>query len=484
MVRIRPSFGGLTFLLAIILMVSGGTEGNAQAPYPVAGGAPYSETVTIHSGMFSGIMPPIPNLELGYVYSFGSNVRMGRAVADYVLPINIGAGSVVFGEAHGEYSDFWKSPSLTIAPTPGAATTTTGSLNRIDLSFGGGYRGIFGNTMVLGASGFYDTSRICGKWYGAGGFGVELAAITGTSGAVDLSFNWYGNLFSRGGFINAFRNTNSSFDVEAGFSQGLFNNALDLRLKAVGYKFAVGDNIWGWKAGTDLTTRDGMLCLRYEYGHDRLNDSYNSISAHLNVGFQLENVFSGTSPIASPAPVFVNPRNLSRLFTQKVKRNWHQPSQVVLANQSANPASGAVDGGYNTTRFLATVSEQGLFFAGMYSTIPLGQFAPVPFTCLSPGGRIVVTFAYTFDVAPPSIASFSPAVYNAGFVYNEGALTLLPPIPASGTLTIPLDFLGVPAPLQDAFINSASDPTQIDFPVFAPGTNTLTITNVTILFNQ
>ena len=43
----------------------------------------------------------------------------------------------MFGEAHGEFQDFWQ-------------TVTGGANKRIDLSFGGGYRAILGGRTFVG----------------------------------------------------------------------------------------------------------------------------------------------------------------------------------------------------------------------------------------------------------------------------------------------------------------------------------------------
>ena len=268
--------------------------------------------------MLSPFLPKIPNLELGYLYYFGNNVRTGRFTADYVLPFHLSCDSVLFGEAHAEGWDFWKRQNALIAATS----------NRVDLSFGGGYRRMLGPNTLLGVNGFYDTSRVFNKWYSSGGVGLEYAANVAGDDAIDLNFNWYGNVFNRDVLINAFRNKGDSFDVEAGYSHALLDHALDLRLKLVGYQFDIGTRVWGWRGGADLTTRNGMFTLRYEYGHDRIDGDYNTIGGFATVGFQLENLLYGESPITFPEPVFRSPRDLRRLLGLKVKRNWHQPTAV------------------------------------------------------------------------------------------------------------------------------------------------------------
>ena len=104
-----------------------------------------SSGIPVSSAMLAPILPKIPNLEFGFLYYFGNNVRTGRFTADYVLPLHLSADSVVFGEAHAEGWNFWKESSGTAD-------------NRIDLSFGGGYRTMFDDNTFVGVNGFYDTT--------------------------------------------------------------------------------------------------------------------------------------------------------------------------------------------------------------------------------------------------------------------------------------------------------------------------------------
>jgi len=309
-----------------------------------------SEAIPVTSGMLAPFLPKIPNLEFGFLYSFGKNIRTGRFTADYTLPYHLSPDSVLFGEAHAEGWGFWQSPSVSVSAPDGFTTTTSTANNRIDLSFGGGYRTTLAANTFFGVNGFYDTSRLYNRWYSSGGVGLEFAATASGDDAIDLNFNWYGNLFNRDVLVNAFRNKGNSFDVEAGYSHSLFNQALDLRLKAVGYQFDIGDKVYGWRGGADLTTRDGVFNLRYEYGHDRIDGSYNTVGGFVNVGFQLENLWSGESPFMLPEPVFRSPRDLRRLLGLSVKRNWHLPEAVVLAKATPPGTCPNLQGGvYRTT---------------------------------------------------------------------------------------------------------------------------------------
>jgi len=289
------------------------------------------ETIPVSNGMLEPFLPNIPNLELGYLYYFGNNVRTGRLTADYVVPIRLNNDSVLFGEAHAEVLNFWKRPDVSTTTPANFTTTISGASNRVDLSFGGGYRTMLGANSLLGVNGFYDASRVFQRWHSSGGVGLEFAANSAGDDAIDVNINWYGNLFNRDVLVNAFRNKGNSFDVEAGYSHALFGHSVDVRLKLAGYQFDIGDKVYGWRVGADLTTRDGVFTLRYEYGSDRLDGQYNTVGGFVNVGFQLENLLSGQSPFTLPEPVFRSPRDLRRLLGLKVRRNWHQPEGVVLA---------------------------------------------------------------------------------------------------------------------------------------------------------
>ena len=112
-----------------------------------------SDFIPLSSGMLGGILPRIPNLELGFLYNVGSRLRGGRAYADYLLPLSLDGNSVLFGEAHGEFQDFWKSPQVSTPSGPGLVVTRSTSERRTDLSFGGGYRRLLGNRTFLGVNG-------------------------------------------------------------------------------------------------------------------------------------------------------------------------------------------------------------------------------------------------------------------------------------------------------------------------------------------
>ncbi|MGB6063229.1 MAG: hypothetical protein WBG50_00360 [Desulfomonilaceae bacterium] len=227
------------------------------------------------------------------MFDFGNRyVDQGRFTADYLLPISLSPYSVIFSESHAEFQDFWNTQSFS---------------NRTDVSFGGGYRTLLKPNVLVGVNGFYDGSGWGGPWYSSGGIGLETAAIVRNCDLADFHFNWYGLLFNKDAIPNVFRAGPSNFDFELGYSHELPWIGTDLRLKMTGYRFDAGKGVWGWNAGAELMSRDGLFTLKYDVGHDELNQTYQTFGGFLNLGFQLSNLFKGESPITLPEPIFTSP---------------------------------------------------------------------------------------------------------------------------------------------------------------------------------
>ena len=333
---------------------TGGTNLAPPSPFGTPGSTAGSSTIPISSGMFQGILPPIPNLQFGYLYQFGNNVSAGRGTVDYLLPYSLNKNSVFFGEAHSEFQNLWNTLSSTF--TSGTTTTTNGGFNnRVDVSLGGGARTILNKNTLLGMNGFYDTSRLGGTWYSSGSLGLQMAALLGGNDALDLNFNWYGKLFDSNVFTNAFRYGPSNFDFQAGYSHELWNGGPDFRMSATGYQFDIGNKVYGWSAGAELKSRDGMFVLKYDVGNDKVNQTYQTVGAFVNVGLQLENLFKGESPFTKPTPIFKSPRNLRRMLTQNVIRNWYPDGVLVHSRTQATlPWTSTVDLTVNATWALGT----------------------------------------------------------------------------------------------------------------------------------
>jgi Inverse autotransporter, beta-domain len=286
-----------------------------------------SDSIYLSDQMFRDILGPIPNLQVGYLYNFGKSVRTGRLTLDYLLPITFGSNSAIFIEAHGEFTDFWKTFQriFRVRQTGENIATQSSFDERTDLSIGGGYRRIFGETTLLGVNGFFDSSNLGGQCYSAGGLGFEFASLLDGNDALDLTFNWYGDLSAPGVITNLFRKGPENYDFQAGYSHELWVGGPDFRLYASGYRFSSQNGVSGWRTGAELKTRDGMCRIKYDFSRDAVNDSYHSIGAFVNVGFELSNLFKGENPLAMPEPIFNSPRKLEALLTQKTRRRWTGP---------------------------------------------------------------------------------------------------------------------------------------------------------------
>ena len=289
---------------------------------PGSGGnsIPQSNSFYLSSGMCEDLFGPIPNLQFGYLYTFGKDLNAGRLTVDYLRPFSLGPDSVLFGEARGEFTNFWQTVQRIISGGNADKFDT-----RTDISVGGGYRRILNEQALVGVNGFFDAMGVNEKWYASGGVGVELATLLAGNDALDFTFNWYGNPFRKDVLANAFKRGPSNFDIQIGYSHELFNEGPDLRLFGTAYKFAAG---YGWRTGAELKSRDGALSLKYEAAHDRVNSTYHTIGGFVNVGLELEKLASGESPFVMPEPLFKSPRNLRRWFTRKVQRN---PTQTTGA---------------------------------------------------------------------------------------------------------------------------------------------------------
>jgi hypothetical protein len=328
------------------------------------------EAVPISSALVRNWLPVIPNLQFGFNYLFGRNLSQTWWSADYVLPVSLTSSDIVFGEAHVDSASSASTggfPFLNNFWQQGPA----GLQNRIDLSFGLGYRKLFGDNLLVGAYGFYDSTRLTGSWRSAGSVGFQTAANGPGDSAVDLNFNYYsdsyvgydsrGSAFPTFNLFGAVASGTGNYDFEAGISQPLFNRAYDFRVKAAGYKYDIGNSkVYGLRSGADLTTADGVFKVSAEYGNDRLIGQYGQIGAYVNIGFQAENIVKGENPFTKPEPIFKSPRHLRQLASQPTKRNWRKPSAVIAnAYCEGLPDDSQFNAGYNKACFYSGYNPAG-----------------------------------------------------------------------------------------------------------------------------
>jgi len=297
------------------------------------------DAISLSSGMFRDWLPSIPNLQLGFNYFFGNNLRQSIWSADYVLPVNVTYRDTVFGEAHVSSLNY-KSTTWVPFLANFWSLTSPGADSRTDLALGVGYRRMVTDDAMLGLNTFYDATRLFGTWHSSGSVGLEIAANGPGGSAIDLNANWYSSVYgpfnSRGSvfptfnIVNDLRTGHGSFDIEAGYSQPVFEQALDLRISLNAYSYELQpERKYGLKSGAELTTRNGLFRVVVAYGHDGVYGSYGNVAAYVDVGFHAENILYGQNPFTMPDPVFKSPRNLRRLLSQPVKRHWAKPGTVV-----------------------------------------------------------------------------------------------------------------------------------------------------------
>jgi hypothetical protein len=385
------------------------------------------QTLPITSGMLRDILPPIPNLQFGYFYNFGSNVSSGRATIDYIRPFHLSSNSVVFGEGHAEFSDFRK-------------TLRGGANSRVDLSVGGGYRRMIGNSTLIGFNGFYDTARLFGKWYNSGGAGFQLAAELPGNDAIDLNFNWYGNLFQRSVIVDAFRNGPRNYDFQAGYSHELWNGGPDFRLSATGYRFDAGSAVYGVNGGAELKSRDGMFVLKYAVGNDKINRTYQTIGAMVNVGFAPDNLLRGESPFSMPQPIFRSPRNLLSWLdsTMSTVRNFSQPASALILAQNPSPPGPTPPGP-------PTPPAGSYVIYGPNVLASFGDYPTVPPLPDPPVGTSSVTISWAGVSSGGTVIGLARGALVPATQRQENLTPWITVTTTPGHATVSLTFIGAPA---------------------------------------
>jgi len=303
-------------------------------PGPFMDDSPEVKTAQFTYGMLDGILPAIPNLQAGYLYSFGKDYSLGRFVGDLFAPWRLKWSDTFFGQAHVEFQDFWQIPDS--APQ-----------HRVDLSFGGGYRKLIGPKIMVGFNAFYDSTRILGDWWSAAGVGAEMAAILSNRDILDLSYNYYGNLFRGPNYVDGeLIKGPPNMDFEGGYTTSLFDRTPDIRFKINAYNFDTRQSAYGLRGGVDIMPWNGTVIMRYEIGRDQLYGSYQTVGGFINIPLNLEKLVLWDTPfvkaggavenlppgnhhqpfpspgIVMPSPAPQDQDYLKRLMEQPVRRQF------------------------------------------------------------------------------------------------------------------------------------------------------------------
>lgn len=361
-----------------------------------------SEGIPFSSGMLKNWLPVVPNLQFGFNYLFGRNLRQSWWSADYVLPISITTSDIIFGEAHVDSANSSSTggfPFLNNFWQQGSA----GIQNRIDVSVGLGYRKFLGENVLVGAYGFYDSTRLSGAWRSAGSVGFQAAVNGPGDSAIDINFNYYsdsyvgydsrGSVFPTFNLFGAIAEGRGNYDFEAGASQPLFDRSYDLRFKLAGYQYDMGNSkVYGLRSGADITTADGVFKVSAEYGNDRLTGQYGQVGAYINIGFRTDNIFKGENPFTKPEPIFRSPRNLRHFVAQPAKRHWRKPSAVIAnANCEGLPDDSAFSTPDNMACFYSSATVGGV---NACTSVGLRRIEDTP------GGQWTGTYADQWTTPP------------------------------------------------------------------------------------
>jgi hypothetical protein len=342
--------------------------------------SPEIKTAQFTYGMLDGILPSIPNLQAGYLYSFGKDYSLGRFIGDIFIPLNLKWSDTFFGQGHVEFQDFWQ--------VPGSFPQ-----HRVDLSFGGGYRKLLNPNIMVGFNGFYDSTRILGQWWSAGGVGAEMAALLPNKEVFDLNFNYYGNLFRGPHYLDGeLISGPPNMDFEAGYTTSLFDKSHDLRFKLNIYNYDVHYSVYGVRGGVDFKPWNGALILRYEVGRDQIYGSYETVGGFVNIPLNLDGFLTGKLPFvqaggpvddrpvgnefrAFPTPdgIFPTPLHVERNY---LKNLMDQPVHRQFASHAVSVES--ADGSEATPNTFVALGDAEVIFTlyPKYSAALLNNIKP------------------------------------------------------------------------------------------------------------
>lgn len=263
------------------------------------------------SAFLQGIEFDIPTVRVGYAYTFGGDVNAGALVTDFVVRLKLGASDTLFAQSSSEWKKFH--------------STLESNQNRaLDASIGVGYRRLVRKDLMMGLNAFYDRRRYNGTWRPSTGAGFEVASTLAGSSVIDISVNYYGDIFTGGSTITElFREGTQSIGIEVGYTQPLADLACAVRLKARLYRLEDDSGAHGWAGGADWANCDGSLVFMYEYGEDKIHNGYHTVQGSLNLLFEPERLLSLESPFAVPRSPFAGYDILRYYLGDVVRRERH-----------------------------------------------------------------------------------------------------------------------------------------------------------------
>ncbi len=262
------------------------------------------------SKFVNGIGIEAPSVRVGYTYTFGDRVNEGSVVTDFVVRFKPGQFDSIFAQSRSE----WRQLSSNFESNTDKA---------LHASIGVGYRRLVRRDLLVGVNTFYDGVRFNRSWRPSAGAGLEVASTIAGSSVVDLSLNYYGDLFAGGSSLTEFlKEGTPSIGAELGYTQPLADLACAVRLKFKGYRLEDDSGVNGWATGVDWTNCDNSLVFMYEYGNDETHGDYHSVRGTLNLLFEPERILKLESPFAIPNSDFSGYRILKSYLGALVRRDY------------------------------------------------------------------------------------------------------------------------------------------------------------------
>ncbi len=264
-----------------------------NGPMGAASANTSGKSIFVSNSMLNGILPQIPNLEIGYLYTFAEEDRRGALTLDYSAPFQINKKNTILFETHGRFDDFFES--------------FFGDDEAVAQIFlGGAYRlRITPNTLV-GFNSFLRFNRISKTWYTSGVVGGKLAFKGLGNSVTTLKLNYYGNVFENGGSLTRlYSKQPGDFRLQVsyrhpGILPAPYLKSMDLKFSGTYYQYYRGQKLQGWSAGAELNSKDGVLKLKSDIGFDDSSRGFVTVGASATIGFEMEKLISLENPFSKP----------------------------------------------------------------------------------------------------------------------------------------------------------------------------------------
>ena len=241
--------------------------------------------------------------------------------------------------------------------------------NRESYSLGAGMRHLLTTDALVGIHAFHDWIRPRGSQGGflkEAGVGLEFSALPGNFADFNLSINAYvpvneKHRASAQGRVVVKEVMPYGVDTQAGLLLPPLIDWLDIRLDGQAYSYR-GDetNMWGYKTGLSLTSRDGLFTASIQRGLDNVVGESYEAQAGITLAFDWKELLNGANPLSAPyeaSPIRFN-RKLRDSLGSRVVRQHDLPT-----DRSERPITLA-----------AAIDDETVSFSGAF---PLLAHSPV-----------------------------------------------------------------------------------------------------------